>query len=283
VSTRSRFAEVVRSEPVDLGLACLLVGGEVDPDLDVDGALAALDALADTARRHVPAGCPPRAAADGLRVALGEQAGFAGTARDYDDVRSSLLHEVVRRRRGLPLTLSVVWVEVARRLGVVADPVALPGHVVVAVRSGGTAIGYPATGDTAYVDPFNGGRLLPVEALAAQVRAATGAPLRPEDLEPAIPHDLLLRLLTNVRALAARQDRALEAARTRLWATELSLLLPRHPVALRRERGELLVRLGDHLRGAAELDAYAEVVDGADPAAAEQARREARLARSRLN
>ncbi|MCW2777098.1 MAG: putative transcriptional regulator, partial [Frankiales bacterium] len=75
----------------------------------------------------------------------------------------------------------------------------------------------------------------------------------------------------------------LESTRTRLWAAELSLLLPRHPVALRRERGELLVRLGDHLGGAAELEAYATVVEDADPVQAETARREAGLARSRLN
>jgi hypothetical protein len=69
----------------------------------------------------------------------------------------------------------------------------------------------------------------------------------------------------------------------RLWAVELSLRLPRHPVALRRERGELLVRLGDHLGGAEELETYALVVDGADEPAADAARREARLARAQLN
>ncbi len=221
----------------------------------------------------MPPGCPAREAAAGLRVALGEHAGYGGSAPDYADVRSSLLHEVVRRRRGLPLTLSVLWVEVARRLGVTAHAVALPGHVVVAV----------GLDDVVHVDPFGGGRELPVEQLERQVRAATGPPLRAQDLAPAAPVELLLRLLTNVRALAARQDRALESARTRLWATELSLLLPRHPVALRRERGELLVRLGRHVDGARELEAYAGVVEGTDDAAAEQARREARLARARLN
>ena len=71
-------------------------------------------------------------------------------------------------------------------------------------------------------------------------------------------------MLTNVRALTARQGRSLEAARTRLWACELSLLLPRHPLELRRERGELLVRLGSHLEGAAELEEFASLVDDAD-------------------
>ena len=273
MSSRDRFADVVRRPPVDLTLGCLLVGCEVDPDLDVGVPLDALDALARGARPHVPVAGTPRETAQGLRVALGEHAGFGGSDGDYADVRSSLLHEVVRRRRGLPLTLSVLWSDVARRLGVAAAPVALPGHVVVAV----------GIDEPVYVDPFSDGRLVEVESLAAQVRATTGRPLQPQDLVPADPLELLLRLLTNVRAFAARQDRALDSVRTWLWAVELSLLLPRHPVALRRERGELLVRLGAHLPGAAELEAYAAVVAEADPAAAEQARREARLARARLN
>ena len=270
---RARFAAAVRQEPVDLARACLLVGAEVREDLDPETGLAALDALAAAARPHVPAGCSPAEAARGLHRALGELAGFAGSAQDYDDVRSSLLDEVLRRRRGLPLTLSVVWVEVAHRLGVPAAPVALPGHVVVALGAGSPV----------HVDPFDGGRTVEAAELAALVRATTGGPLRPEHLDPADPVDLLQRLLNNVRALAARSGGSLADVRTRLWAVELSLLLPRHPLVLRRERGELLVRLGDHLGGAAELDGWAAAVEGADPDAAEQARRAGRLARSRLN
>lgn len=257
-STRARFAEVVRAEPIDLGLACLLVSGEVDRSLDVDSSLAVLDALAATARPLVPR-VGVAAMAEGLRVALGEQGGFAGFAEDYEDLRSSLLHEVLRRRRGLPLLLSVVWLEVAARLDVPAYAVALPGHIAV-------GIGDPED-EYVLVDPFTGGRLLePV--------------LAPPVLTSA---DLLLRLLTNVRALTTRQPPSLEVARTRLWAVELSLLLPRHPLELRRERGELLVRLGDHLNGAEELETFALAVDEVDPAAADTARREARLARAQLN
>lgn len=273
MTPRERFAAAVRAEPVDLARACVLVGAEVERDLDVEASLAVLDALADAARPYVPPGSPPEQAAEGLRRALGVQAGFAGTAEDYDDLRSSLLHEVLRRGRGLPLTLSVVWVEVAARLGVEAAPVALPGHVVVGIGPGGAV----------HVDPFAGGRVLTREDVAALVRSATGGPVQAEHLAPADPVDLLLRLLTNVRALAARQDRLLESARTRLWAAELSLLLPRHPLGLRRERGELLVRLGQHAAGAQALEEYASIVEDADPAEAEVARHESRLARSRLN
>jgi hypothetical protein len=246
-ATRARFAEVVRSEPVDVALACLLIGCEVEPDLDLGSSLAVLDALAATV------GAVGDDPAETLRVALGERAGFHGSAPDYEDVRSSLLHEVLRRGRGLPILLSVVWCEVAARVGVAAVPLGLPGHVLVRV------------GDVV-VDPFAGGRRV-------------AAPREPV-LEPA---SLLLRVLNNIRALTARQERSLETARTRLWATELSLLLPRHPVELRRERGELLVRLGEHLAGARELEAYAEIVADVDDAAADAARAFARQARARLN
>lgn len=272
MSARRRFADVVRAEPVDVGLACLLVGAEVEPDLDVDDGLRRLDDLAAAARPEVPRRAGPREAAEGLRRALGGVAGFAGSDEDYGDVRSSLLHEVLRRRRGLPLLLSVVWTEVAARLGVPAYAVALPGHVVV-------GIGDP---DDVFVvvDPFDAGRVLDdadVDALLRRVGAT------PDDLRPVPAVDLLLRLLTNVRVLASRLPPSLEAARTRLWATELSLLLPRHSLELRRERGELLVRLGDHLGGARELEEFAGAVGDAQPEAAETARREARSARARLN
>jgi regulator of sirC expression with transglutaminase-like and TPR domain len=243
-ASRARFAEVVRAEPVDVGLAALLVGAEVEPTLDVDASLAELDGLA--------ALCPSADLA-GLQLAL---AMFTGAEEDFEDLRSSLLPEVLRRRRGLPLLLSIVWVEVATRLGVAASYGMVPGRIVV-------VLGDLEDAHTV-VDPF-AGRVL-----------GRGA-------EPIGPHELLLRLLTNIRALTARQPRSLDAARTRLWAVELSLLVPTHPLELRRERGELMVRLGCHLEGAAELESYAALVEDVDGAVAQACRREARQARARLN
>jgi regulator of sirC expression with transglutaminase-like and TPR domain len=104
--TRSRFAEVVRAEPVDAALACLLVGGEVEPDLDVTKSLELLDELAASVRLT---GRDPASSAAALRRALADEAGYGGSERDYDDLRSSLLHEVLRRGRGLPIMLSLVW------------------------------------------------------------------------------------------------------------------------------------------------------------------------------
>jgi regulator of sirC expression with transglutaminase-like and TPR domain len=272
--TRARFAEVVRSEPVDVGLACLLIGGEVDRDLDVDASLETLERLAAAVRPHLAG---PRAAdaADALQRVLGAEQGFAGTPQDYDDVRASLLHEVLRRGRGLPILLSVVWMEVAARLGVPAYAVGLPGHVVV-------GLGDPDD-EHVLVDPWSGGTVLSRDEVGELVLRTTGGRVQPQLVRPMPAEDLLLRLLNNVRVLATRRPPGLEAAALRLWAVELTLLLPRHPVQLRRERGELLVRLGDHLGGADELETYAMVVAGTDDEEATAARREARLARAQLN
>ncbi len=264
--TRARFAEVVRSEPVDVGLACLLVGGEVRPDLDVDESLEQLDVMAAQAR-SLTTSRRPDDVAEAVRRVLHTGHRLHGTPSDFDDVRASLLDEVLVRRRALPILMSVVWTEVAARLGVQACALGFPGRVLVLV-------GEPED-EHVVVDPWEGGRVLDRDEVAER---AQGSPLVPL---PA--NDLLLRLLTNVRVLAARRPPGLDAAAMRLWAVELSLLLPRHPAFLRRERGELLVRLGDHLGGAEELETYALVVDGADGSAAEAARREARLARAQLN
>lgn len=259
--SRRRFAEVVRSEPVDLGLACLLIGNEVDRSLDVDLSLGLLDLLAGGVRHAVPRH-GVRSQAEWIRRGLQE---FSGTAADYERLGASLLHEVLRTRRGLPLLLSIIWLEVAARLDVPAYAMTLPGHVVV-------LIGDPED-EHVVVDPFGDGQVLSADEIAS--RGGLSGPLSSTDL--------LLRLLTNIRALTTRQPPSLAVARTRLWAVELSLLLPRHPLELRRERGGLLVRLGSFLDGAEELEGFAQAITDVDGAVAEAARRDARMARAQLN
>lgn len=251
---RDEFRRVVTSDPVDIGLACLLMGTEVEPDLDVSLCVAALDALA----LKVPPADPrdPPACAKALQSALSN---FSGTPEDYASSKSVLLHEVIRLRRGLPILLAVVWLEVAKRAGLPAFPVGLPGYFLVGVGT--------RDGAHVLVDVFAGGELTE----------------SPPGSRPYNDREVVLRVLNNVRAQAAAIPGLVESARAALWATDLSLLLPRHPAALRRERGALLIRLGSFDEGAAELEAYADGVAEADEAAAAEARREARLGRARLN
>ncbi|MGP4091593.1 transglutaminase-like domain-containing protein [Streptomyces sp. KR55] len=268
---RRRFAEEARSERPDLAALCLLVGAEADGALDdagIDAAQVELDELAGRLPFR-PGG--PRVWAEALHELLGERCGFHGTPGDYQRLESSLLHAVLRRRRGLPILLSVVWVEVARRAGAPVYGVALPGHFVV---------GFGEPEEQVLADPFDGGRVLTGNAAELLVVGATGAPLDSSMLVPAAPLDVVLRILNNIRAWAAARAERTDVA---LWAVELSLLLPTHPARLRYERAQLLVRRGDFLEGARELDAYAEVVGAVDEGAAERVRGEASAARAMLN
>ncbi|MEV6958873.1 transglutaminase-like domain-containing protein [Streptomyces sp. NPDC051207] len=268
---RDRFAAEARSERPDLSLLCLLIGAAADGTLDdagVDAAQIELDRLAGLLP-YRPGG--PRAWAESLRDLLGGQCGFHGTPGDYQRLESSLLQHVLQRRRGLPILLSVVWLEVARRAGAPVYGVALPGHFVV---------GFGPAGEQVLADPFDGGRVLTGPDAELLVVGATGAAPDPSVPAPAQPLEVVLRILNNIRAWAAARP---ERSDVSLWALDLSLLLPAHPARLRYERAVLLVQRGEFLAGAAELDAYADVVAAVDEDAAEKVRGEARVARAKLN
>lgn len=269
---RRRFGEEARSERPDLATLCLLVGAAGDGALDdsgMDAAQIELDRLAG----QVPFGPGgPRSWALALAELLGGRCGFHGSPGDYQRLESSLLHKVLLRRRGLPILLSVVWMEVARRAGAPVYGVALPGHFVV---------GFGRPEEQVLADPFDGGRVLTggdAETLAAGVTG--GASLDRSMRSPTAPLDVVLRVLNNIRAWAATRLERSEAA---LWAVDLSLLLPSHSGRLRYERAQLLVQRGDFLTGATELDAYADIVAAVDEPAADRVRRQARTARAMLN
>ncbi|GGP72459.1 transglutaminase family protein [Streptomyces calvus] len=268
---RRRFAEEARCERPDLSALCLLLAAEADGTLDeaaMDGAQVELDRLAGELPYRPGR---PRDWALALRALLGERYGFHGTPDDYRRLESSLLHEVLRRRRGLPILLSVVWLEVARRAGAPVYGVALPGHFVV---------GFGEAGEQVLADPFDGGRVLTGADAELLVAGATGAPLDASMLTPADPLDVVLRILNNIRAWAAARP---EHSGVALRAVDLSLLLPSHPARLRHERAQLLVQLGEFREGARELRAYAEVVAAVDEPAAERIREQARAALALLN
>ena len=275
-ASRERFADIVRAggaagDPADVRLdrALLMISAETQPDDEVSGTgldeverrwLAELDELAESV--------PAEGRDDSrLRAVL---SGFQGASSDYSLLESSLLPDVLRRRRGLPILLSSVWTEVARRAGVPAYGVGRPGHFVVGV-------GDP-DGVRVLVDPWSGGRLLPFDR-ARDIAAETGRSLRPEHLRPHDPIDTIDHVLANVRAWASTPERS----RHRVWAAELGLLLPRHDLGLRREYGEALIAVGRYVEASRLLEDYADLVAGPMPLEAEHARRVARQARARLN
>lgn len=276
-ASRDEFAALMAAPDSSLARACLLMGLESDPDLDLDLSLGRLDALAEIVGAGLPGAASPAALGRHLRATLGGDVGFAGSQADYEDLRSSLLHEVLVRRRGLPILLSAVWVEVAIRLDIPAYGVGLPGHFVVGLGDPERA-GEPDIGPEApfvLVDPFAGGAPFPT----ASAYALLGHEPSARDLRPWETPRTMLRILGNVSTWARRSDRL----RTRLWSLELSLLVPGCPPAVRREHGETLARAGNFAGAADQLEAYAVRVEEDHPLAAKAARQDARVARARLN
>jgi regulator of sirC expression with transglutaminase-like and TPR domain len=270
-TSRERLLRLVRRADADPAEAALLCGVEADPDLDVDLALLRIDALADAVRtRSQPSG-DPEDQARLLAEELGGRQGFVGDAATYHDPDNGLLHRVLERKRGLPISLAIVYVAVARRLGIRAYAITLPGHVVAAVANADRPV---------VLDPFHGGVRLDEAALAERVTTATGGRLdfRRAMLRPASTVELVRRLLNNLTRDLASADRPADA----LWTVELKLLLPNREPGDHRVLGELSMRTGRFDRAAAAFEAYLELV-GRDAPDREDVRRLAIGARARMN
>lgn len=274
-ASRRRLAQIVREPECDLAEAALLCCVEADPALDVEGQLLRIDALADRLRstNRLPSG---EAVHDARALGrfLADDLGFTGDTETYNDPRNGLLSEVLERRRGLPITLSILLLAIARRLRVPAYPIALPGHVVVGV------IGEAGSDRPVVVDPFHDGRLVDEPELASRVRALTHGQLgfRRAMLRPTPAPALIRRVLNNL----TRDFTSAGSQTDALWTVELKLLLPGSVPDDHRVLGELLVALGRFDEAADAYEAYVELVDGDAPDITEVSRQAIR-ARAKLN
>ncbi len=247
----ARFAQLI-AHPSDVPLdeAMLLIAAHADPTVDLDATRRDLDALAAASGPGL----------DGLLHHLFAVSGFHGNEDDYYDSRNSLLHEVIARRTGIPISLSVLVLEVGRRAGVALEPVAMPGHFLL------RAVDAPGV----FVDAFAGGAVLDRDGCAAIFqRLHPEEPFRDEFLDPVPTSVILVRTLGNLAGIyRRRRDR-----RNLAWALGLRALLPAMPAAERRELAATLAARGRFDEAADALD----VLDGPDDRTAAQ-----RL-RARLN
>jgi regulator of sirC expression with transglutaminase-like and TPR domain len=216
-----RFAFVVQQPDDEIALdeAAFLIAAHDHP-VDVDAGLRDLDALAaEIGGVDVPA----------LAHELFVARGFAGNTVDYGDPRNSYLDVVLARRLGLPITLSVLMIEVGRRLGLALCGVGMPGHFLVGV----------VDADDSFVDPFHQGALLTAaDARALYERTHPGAMFTEAYLEPVGPRAVLARMLANlVHSFGTRTPLAA------VWALELRLAIPDLPDRDRADGARLLARL----------------------------------------
>ena len=186
----------------DLLVASLVAVEFEYPGLDVSRYLARVDAFADTARSLARSGALP---GDDLPerqlVALDRtffsELGFRGNQDDYYDPKNSFMNEVIERRTGIPISLSVLYIEVGQRLGLDLAGLSFPGHFLVRYQSGDELL---------FIDPFHQGARLDIDALEDRLRRVVGpgAELAEEHLEPASKHHMLTRMLTNLAAIYRR-------------------------------------------------------------------------------
>ena len=250
-TSRERLVRLVRRADADLAEAALLCCAEVDPDLDVDLALLRLDALADGLRtRGFQVGDPEQAA---RRIAeyLAVEQGFTGDTDTYHHPDNALLTRVLDRKRGLPITCSILYVAIARRLDVRAYLVNLPGHVVAAV---------PGPDRPILIDPFHDGQVLDERAVAQRITelSAGQATFHRAMLRPTHAVDVVRRLLNNL----TRDFQATGDAMNALWSVELKLLLPNRTPEDHRILGELLEQVGRFDEAAVAFEDYLEATDG---------------------
>jgi len=194
--SRQLFADMVTGpeERVDLGRAALLMAGEAYPGLDILRYVARLEAMAAAVRPRLADAEHVRTKVAHLNTYLFEEQGFQGNANEYYDPRNSFLNEVIDRKLGIPITLSVVYMEVGRRLGLTLQGVGMPGHFLV--KHTGPA-GY------IYLDPFNRGRILSRQACEELFQQFYGeqAPFQGTFLAPVTKKQVLARLLSNLKAI----------------------------------------------------------------------------------
>ena len=243
-----QFRAFAAAPEPDLWEGALLVARLVDPQEDLELARSEIDRLAarvraaQTALRH-----------EALVRVLFEEEEFRGDAEGYDDPANSSVVRVLAKKSGMPITLSIVAIEVGRRAGLRLSGVGLPGHFVI----GGTDLP-----EGKFLDPFDGGKLTDTDGLMLRVSAIFGSPitLPPEAFAPDSPRAILMRVLFNLRRSWERRDHFEEALSALACAETLA---PGDPSFLR-ERGLLMLRAGRSSEALAALEEYVSVSAGED-------------------
>jgi regulator of sirC expression with transglutaminase-like and TPR domain len=256
-TARHRFGELVTGddETIDLAEAALLIAAEEYSWLDVGLYLEKLDRFADIARERALSALAATDTISALNSTLFDDLGFRGNIDSYYDPRNSFLNEVIDRRIGIPITLTVVYIEVARRIGFPIKGVGMPGHFIAK---------YAGERGEVFIDPFNGGRLLGEVGCAELIDELSGGrlELKPAHLEAVTKKQILSRMLSNLLSIYAGSNDYPRA----LAAIERILLINPGSHLHVRDHGLLLALQGETARAARALERYLEIAPDAPDA-----------------
>lgn len=204
---RRRFREFAAGEVTNQNLAygALLIALEDNPAIDVDHYMHVLDDLAERTARRCSRGEPPVFRLGHLHAEMFDVDGYRGDANNYYDPKNAYLNEVIERRSGLPISLSIIFLHLAAKLGLNAAGVGLPGHYVVKVQFELNEV---------YVDPFHAGTTLTMAEIAELLRQVSGGNLQlsSEHLRAWTGRDTLVRVLGNLQSMWIRAGEPRKAA-----------------------------------------------------------------------
>ena len=263
---RAAFVALISGNDADIDLAqaALLIANEEYPDLDIAHYMAQLDSLAERVGGLLgipPGGFSPQPSSKSelldvlaaINTVLFDQEHFSGAGKDYYNPCNSFLNDVLERHTGIPITLSLLYIEVAKRLGVQIDGIGLPFHFLVRCL-------FPD--DVIYIDTFERGRLLNEEGCRELIqRMLRGrVTFNPRWLEPVSNKQFLVRMLTNLKHIYVYKKDFVRA----LSICDRILLLVPQAALEHRDRGIIHLHLKRHARALRDLKTYVELAPDAD-------------------
>ncbi len=257
--TRKAFAALLAlpDDAIDLGHASLLIAREEYPDLDVGRYLARLDEMAEEIRHRMRGREGAASQIAHLNRLLFEELGFRGNREEYYDPRNSFLNDVLDRRIGIPITLSMVYLEVGRRIGCRLAGVAFPGHFLV------RTMGRETVPDV-LIDPFNRGQILTEKECRSLLLETYGGqvPFRPELLKRARNREILQRMINNLKWIYQQQRDFHMALKVQQL---LVCIAPNRPEEIR-DRGLIHFRLALLAEAVTDLERYLALAPRAEDA-----------------
>jgi len=250
------FAEAVRrpEEEIDLGRAALAIAQGEYPGLDIEACTAKIDRLATSVSDRCGSDANPYRLIACLNYVLFNQEGFKGDRDDYYNPKNSFLNDVIERKRGIPITLSILYMEVARRVGLILDGVGFPGHFMVKYVGREEII----------IDPFHGGEVRSTEELEGFLGELYKGKVsfRDEFLAPIGKKQILKRMLNNLKMIYLKQGDLLKS----LSVVERLVILEPDSAQEIRDRGLLYMKLECFPQALEDLQSYLNLASYAEDA-----------------
>jgi regulator of sirC expression with transglutaminase-like and TPR domain len=259
-TARQRFYQEIRQPEINLAKAALYIAQEEYPDLEPEKYLNQLDTMAAELKQRLPAEDYPLRIIQTINRYLFEDLKFQGNTEEYYDPGNSYLNQVIERRTGIPITLSLVYLELANRINFPMVGVNMPGHFLIR----------PAVAEMEiFVDPFHNGEVLFTEDCQQRLSQIFNRPveLRPEFSAAINPRQFLARLLGNLKIIYLSRS---EIKKALAAIDRILLLLPDSSID-HRDRGILYYQAGQWAEARHELETYLAQMPTAEDAATIQA------------